>query len=245
MDDELSSSSSDDSEIDDDEIDDEDDPSHFLIAGPNHTGVGESFKDEEDDTRDQGLDTYATDGEKLSRKPKSMKREKSVEADLGESYRRENSSMSTTVQSKSGTSSGMAATDDPDPPVDVKKKATRKHTAVIGRVAKTVKNSTVVTGKHVIKHSKTIGKGTVIAGRAVGKGTVAAGRAIPVSSVVSQVRVPNKAPTKHEPGGRLHRRSSNHMKVMRKAMKNIEGNFTSLSSGQLLPPGEFEQEMSL
>ena len=66
------------------------------------------------------------------------------------------------------------------------------HTAV-GRVAKTVKSSTVITGKHVIKHSKslTIGtvKGTVSAGKA-------AGRVIPVSSVVYGY----KEPRKHEPG---------------------------------------------
>jgi hypothetical protein len=66
------------------------------------------------------------------------------------------------------------------------------HTAV-GRVAKTVKSSTVSTGKHVIKGSKkiTIGtvKGTVSAGRA-------AGRVIPVSSVVYGY----KQPRKHEPG---------------------------------------------
>jgi hypothetical protein len=69
----------------------------------------------------------------------------------------------------------------------------RKRTSAVGRVAKTVKSSTVSTGKHVIKGSKkiTIGtvKGTVSAGRA-------AGRVIPVSSVVYGY----KQPRKHEPG---------------------------------------------
>ena len=60
-----------------------------------------------------------------------------------------------------------------------KKKSRAKHAAVI--VAKTVKSSTVITGKHVIKHSKNLGKGTVSAGREL-------------SSVVY-----NKQPRKHEP----------------------------------------------
>jgi len=59
---------------------------------------------------------------------------------------------------------------------DPKKKRT-KHSAVLTRVAKTVKSSTVITGKSVLKQGKKVGKGTVYAGKA-------AGRVIPVSSVV-------------------------------------------------------------
>lgn len=76
--------------------------------------------------------------------------------------------------------------------LSVRKKNRSVHTAV-GLVAKTVKSSTVITGKHVLKHSMNITKGTV-------KGTVSAGRAagrvIPVSSVVYGY----KQPRKHEPG---------------------------------------------
>mmetsp|Transcript_11262 Transcript_11262/g.20625 ORF Transcript_11262/g.20625 Transcript_11262/m.20625 type:complete len:623 (+) Transcript_11262:1240-3108(+) len=119
-----------------------------------------------------------------------------------------------------------------------KKKSRAKHAAVIGRVAKTVKASTVITGKHVIKHSKNIGKGTVSAGRA-------AGRVIPVSSVVYNY----KPPRKHEPGGRVNRRRSDkgQIKMIGKAIKNIEGrgNFsTSFLSGQLLPPDQSCRKVS-
>ncbi len=76
--------------------------------------------------------------------------------------------------------------------LSTRKKNRNVHTAV-GLVAKTVKSSTVITGKHVLKHSMSITKGTV-------KGTVSAGRAagrvIPVSSVVYGY----KQPRKHEPG---------------------------------------------
>ena len=76
--------------------------------------------------------------------------------------------------------------------LSARKKNRSVHTAV-GLVAKTVKSSTVITGKHVLKHSMNITKGTV-------KGTVSAGRAagrvIPVSSVVYGY----KQPRKHEPG---------------------------------------------
>merc|ERR1712194_237004 len=98
---------------------------------------------------------------------------------------------------------GNNQSDFPDLPIptsnnnEAKKRSKAKHAAVIGRVAKTVKASTVITGKHVIKHSKNLGRGTVSAGRA-------AGRVIPVSSVVYNY----KAPRKHEPGGRVNRRRS-------------------------------------
>ena len=49
-----------------------------------------------------------------------------------------------------------------------KKKSKTKHTAVLNRVAKTVKSSTVITGKQVIKQSKNLGKVTVSTGRAAG-----------------------------------------------------------------------------
>ena len=106
--------------------------------------------------------------------------------------------------------------------IESKKKKT-KHAAVLGRVAKTIKASTV------IKHGKKVGKGTVNAGKAVGKGTViagkAAGRVIPVSSVVYSY----KPPTKHEPGTsitRPNRSQKNHkisLRTVNKALKNIKG----------------------
>ena len=97
--------------------------------------------------------------------------------------------------------------------IEAKKKSRIKHAAVLGRVAKTVKSSTVITGKHMMKHSKKVGKGTVKAGKA-------AGRVIPVSSVV----YPYKPPDKHEPGGRvrphLSRKNTNkeHIKAVDRAM---------------------------
>lgn len=90
----------------------------------------------------------------------------------------------------------------------------KKKGRLIGRVAKTVTASTVVTGKTVIK---TLGKGTV-------KSTVSASRAVtmPMSSVVY-----NKTPKRHEPRGRgIGRRKRSHksqMKSLGKTLKTIQG----------------------
>ncbi|KAL7498709.1 hypothetical protein ACHAWT_008068 [Skeletonema menzelii] len=105
----------------------------------------------------------------------------------------------------------------------------KRGTAVIVKVAKTLKSSSVVTGKHVIKHSKNIGKGTVNAGRA-------AGRNFPSSVVHS------KPPKKHEPKGRVARKKSDyHAKALVKAMKRFDGPSTS---GQLLAPDQMCRKVS-
>lgn len=136
------------------------------------------------------------DGDKPTRKGKGnakrlstkMKREKSFES-VKELFSRQE----TQDELKRGESSVSAPEQiDLDRAVgtgETKKKG-RKHAALIGRVAKTVTKSTVITGKHVAKHSKNIGKGTVYATVYAGR---AAGRALPVSY---------KPPRKHEPGER-------------------------------------------
>jgi len=271
-----SSSSSDDSDSDE-ELDEE--PSHFLIAGPNHSDVNETPMSEQNDLaakvfpddQDQGAeimltsptqhellpnsdaeqDNNAVDGtEKPNSKGKGiiskkrlgtkMKRERSIESDNAEEYSRRETSMSTggsrpstsrmNSETSAAPSSDLCGQDDLVAANESKKKS--KRTAVM-RVAKTVKASTVVTGKHVIKHSKNLGKGTVSAGRA-------AGRVIPVSSVVYN---PSKPPRKHEPGGRVHRKRSDRgqMKMIGRAIKNIEGQgniSTPFLAGQLLPPDQ-------
>jgi hypothetical protein len=47
-------------------------------------------------------------------------------------------------------------------------KKKKKNAKVLNRVAKTVKSSTVITGKQVIKQSKKVGKATVNTGLAAG-----------------------------------------------------------------------------
>lgn len=99
---------------------------------------------------------------------------------------------------------------------DPKKKRT-KHSAVLTRVAKTVKSSTVITGKSVLKQGKKVGKGTVYAGKA-------AGRVIPVSSVVYSY----KPPTKHEPASikrppRSHRGHKSSIRTVNKTLKSMKG----------------------
>ena len=119
---------------------------------------------------------------------------------------------------------------EPYPTFDTtKRKRGNKHAAVLGKVAKTLKSSTVVTGKHVIKHSKYIGKGTVNAGRA-------AGRKLPTSVVHS------KPPKKHEPKGRVNRKKSDyHAKALVKAMKGFDG---PAGSGQVLTPDQMCRKVS-
>eukprot|EP00804_Cyclotella_cryptica_P002729 CCRYP_009644-RB/>CCRYP_009644-RB protein AED:0.18 eAED:0.18 QI:322/1/1/1/0.75/0.8/5/1125/1593 len=98
----------------------------------------------------------------------------------------------------------------------------KSKTKVLNRVAKTVKSSTVITGKQVLKQSKKVGKATVNTGRA-------AGRVIPNSY---------KPPKKHEPGGVFSSKKSvkNHsMKLIGRAIKSMERQCGSeIHSGQLL-----------
>ncbi len=106
-----------------------------------------------------------------------------------------------------------------------KRKRGNKHAAVLGKVAKTLKSSTVVTGKHVIKHSRYIGN----AGRAAG---------IKLPSAV----VHPKPPKKHEPKGRVNRKKSDsHAKALIKAMKRFDG---PSGAGQLLTPDQMCRKAS-
>jgi len=119
---------------------------------------------------------------------------------------------------------------------DPKKKRT-KHSAVLTRVAKTVKSSTVITGKSVLKQGKKVGKGTVYAGKA-------AGRVIPVSSVVYSY----KPPTKHEPASikrppRSHRGHKSSIRTVNKALKSMKGQLTS-TAASMLPPEESCRKIS-
>ena len=230
------SSSSDDFDSEED-LEDEDEPSHFLIAGPNHSALsGEATTSIPDDHKEQDAVIQMTPSADLaideencaidesdmpnrrrkSGSPAKHLPAKNMRCDDKEDTSRREGSMST-ISSKIEASSTVQRPSSPiemslhinaqsdvlDPTAsnnnEAKKKSRTKHAAMIGRVAKTVKASTVITGKHVIKSSKYLGKGTVSAGIAAGKGTVSAGRAagrvIPVSAVVY-----NKPPRKHEPG---------------------------------------------
>ena len=195
--DSSSSSSSDDSSDSEEEIEDDDDDdeqSHFLIAGPNHDididpftsnqGDAKVFIDEEEtqatDTEQDALATshvleeneaeHRTKHQYLSNQLKTQEKS-DCESAAEESFIRVNSGQDLDQKINS----------------ESKKKSRIKHAAVIGRVAKTVKSSTVITGKHVIKTSKNIGIGTV---KGTMSATRAAGRVIPVY----------KTPRKHEPG---------------------------------------------
>ncbi len=161
-------SSSDDSDSDED-LDDGDrydnNNRHFFIAGPNHVSA------------DHVLDTEAhiSDGES-----------KSVGEHHGNAGSSKNScdaESSVDFSRRDGDTKRQTGQDhfDHQGTTETRKKNRVMHKAVIGRVAKTVKASTVITGKHVIKQSKNAGR--------------AAGRVIPVSSVVY-----SKPPRKHEPG---------------------------------------------
>lgn len=244
------SSSSDDSDSDE-ELDD-DEPSHFLIAGPNHA-VNETFASDQGDfakvfpgeheheseaqaTASTQQDMYTNSAaeqenttidndEEPTRKEKSgnsarntkTQRDKSGDSENADDLTRRESIMSTSesrrgsfVDVNSQTAVAHVGLSNTSPPfgqvqgdldrqssIELKKKSRGK--AAIGRVAKTVKSSTVVTGKHVIKHSKNIGKVSQNIGKGTVKGTVSAGRAagrvIPASVVYNY-----KPPRKHEPG---------------------------------------------
>ncbi|KAL7550235.1 hypothetical protein ACHAWF_013474 [Thalassiosira exigua] len=257
-----SSSSSEDSDSDE-EIDDE--PSSFLIAGPNHSGEVETLLSDpgdgdagrDGDSTQNGIppafaETNVPGGEKTvcsgkaTKRPSKTKRDSSTDSEKVEDIFRHESTISTFDSKQRSSyelgnshpdSAGPFDTDlfGPDQPLstDAKKKSKAKHAAVIGRVAKTVKSSTVVTGKHVIKHSKNLGKGTV-------KGTVSAGRA--AGRVIPASVVYNRRPNKHEPGGRVSRSKRSdkgQMKMVGRAIKTVEGSFsTALLSGQLLAPDQ-------
>jgi len=167
-----------------------------------------------------------------------MKREQSCDSDDAEELSRRDSSMSASYKKRytRGSSQDLSRVS-----MESKKKSRVKHAAVIGRVAKTVKSSTVVTGKHVIKHSKNIGKGTV-------KGTVSAGRA--AGRVIPASVQYYKPPRRHEPGGVVHRKRQDEdkrqIKILRKLVDSEgQGNFsTSLLSGQLLAPDQSCRKLS-
>ena len=181
-------SSSDESDSEDDDNDD-----HIIIAGPNHSG---RILDNEYSFECEDENVSNTKNRLLARRPSTsdlanadgvtMKRNESAEDML------QISDVQTPTTGPTG----------------------KKRGRILGRVAKTVKASTVVTGKTVIK---TLGKGTV-------KSTVSAGRAVtmPMSSVVY-----NKRPKRHEPRGRgIGRRKRSHkaqMKSLGKTLKTIQG----------------------
>ena len=202
--DSFTSSSSDDTDSDEQQ---DDNPSSFLIAGPN-SDLNETFMSDDYESKvfpdaNQLSPTHmqkdrstAGEGESNIVKRPSLaksKSDKSTESANQELSRSDNSrrpgiQVNSQLGAVSPTDTDLLSPqpnpfDHNDLPVSTgaKKKSRAKHAAVIGRVAKTVKSSTVITGKHVIKHSKNLGKGTVSAGREL-------------SSVVY-----NKQPRKHEP----------------------------------------------
>jgi len=192
------------------ESDDESQSSNFLIAGPNHFDV--TFLSESDDANAKA----------------SQAAEQGVELTPG-AQMSEDASPDNFASFQSSTPGNQSDTYLSGTSISKRKKGI-KHAVVLGKVAKTLKSSTVVTGKHVIKHSKNIGKGTVNAGRA-------AGRKLPVSSVVH-----SKPPKKHEPTGRVNRKKSeSHVKALVKAMKRFDG---PSSSGQLLTPDKYVRKVS-
>ena len=189
------------------ETDDESQSSNFLIAGPNHFDV--TILKESEDTNER-----------------SDQIQQEVELTPGSQTEGVDQTSESLVPFE-GLTPGICS-----PPFDSsapKRKRGNKHAAVLGKVAKTLKSSTVVTGKHVIKHSKYIGKGTVNAGRA-------AGRKLPSSVVHS------KPPKKHEPKGRVNRKKTDYQaKALVKAMKRFDA---PSGSGQLLAPDQMCRKVS-
>ena len=179
------------SSSDESDSEEEDNDDHIIIAGPNHGGniLDDEYSSECEDenirsTKNRGPTDSVT-----------MKRNASL-GDVREA----------------STEDMLHITDFLETPATGP--ANKKKGRIIGRVAKTVTASTVVTGKTVIKN---LGKGTV-------KSTVSAGRAVtmPMSSVVY-----NKRPKRHEPRGRgIGRRKRSHksqMKSLGKTLKTIQG----------------------
>ncbi len=135
---------------------------NFFLAGPNHVSDGHVFVTE----------THISDDESKSF---------GEQGNAGSSKNSCDAESSADFSHRDGDTKRQTGQDfDQQGTTETRKKNRVMHSAVIGRVAKTVKASTVITGKHVIKQSKNAGR--------------AAGRVIPVSSVVY------KPPRKHEPG---------------------------------------------
>ena len=207
LDDESDTSSS------ESESDDESQSSNFLIAGPNHYDS-----------------TYLSESENTNAKVSQVEQQVQVTPGAQERDDPSPDSLASFDVLTPGNLTDTYPTFDTLGTSVSKRKRGNKHSAVLGKVAKTLKYSTVVTGKHVIKHSKNIGKGTVNAGRA-------AGRKLPVSSVVH-----SKPPRKHEPKGRVNRKKSDyHVKALVKATKRFDG---PSSSGQLLTPDHMCRKVS-
>jgi len=206
LDDDSDSSSS------ESESDDESQSSNFLIAGPNHFDA-----------------TFLSESDNANAKVSQVEPQVELTTDAQMSEDPSPDSFAFELLTLGNQSETYPTFDSLGTSVS-KRKRGNKHAAVLGKVAKTLKSSTVVTGKHVIKHSKNIGKGTVNAGRA-------AGRKLPVSSVVH-----SKPPKKHEPTGRVNRKKSEtHAKALVKAMKRFDG---PSSSGQLLSPDHMCRKVS-
>ena len=210
-----------------------------MIAGPSHDQiVMASDKEEAYPVEEEGgaeRYSYIDDSEKsivrstsgrvsanVRRSSSKLRREESADSESPETLAISNDSKSELVEQQVC------------PQFEMKKKS--KHAAVIGRVASTVKNSTVITGKHVKNIGTLSVKGTVSATRA-------AGRVIPVSSAALY-----KQPRKHEPGGRgrVHRKSSDRrqIKMIGRALKKSGNSLSSIHSGQLLASDKVCRQIS-
>lgn len=234
LDDDSDTSSSDESDSDD-----ESESSNFLIAGPNHIQceldtafVSESdnatyakvFSDEQHGGMTPGVDVARNDPS-----PDSLASYEVLSSTV------DNQPESLPTLDTSGYQADAFSSFEAAPDLsnsNSKRRRGNKHAAVLGKVAKTLKSSTVVTGKHVIKHSKSIGKGTVNAG-------IKAGSKISVS-------VHSKPPSRHEPKSRVSRKKSNDyrdysMKALAKETKHFDG---PSSSGQLLSPDQMRRKVS-
>lgn len=234
LDDDSDTSSSDESDSDD-----ESESSNFLIAGPNHNQceldtafVSESdnatyakvFSDEQQGGMTPGVDVARNDPS-----PDSLASYEVLSSTV------DNQPESLPTLDTSGYQADAFSSFEAAPDLsnsNSKRRRGNKHAAVLGKVAKTLKSSTVVTGKHVIKHSKSIGKGTVNAG-------IKAGSKISVS-------VHSKPSSRHEPKSRVSRKKFNDyrdysMKALAKETKHFDG---PSSSGQLLSPDQMRRKVS-
>lgn len=234
LDDDSDTSSSDESDSDD-----ESESSNFLIAGPNHIQceldtafVSESdnatyakvFSDEQHGGMTPGVDVARNDPS-----PDSLASYEVLSSTV------DNQPESLPTLDTSGYQADAFSSFEAAPDLsnsNSKRRRGNKHAAVLGKVAKTLKSSTVVTGKHVIKHSKSIGKGTVNAG-------IKAGSKISVS-------VHSKPSSRHEPKSRVSRKKFNDyrdysMKALAKETKHFDG---PSSSGQLLSPDQMRRKVS-
>lgn len=232
LDDDSDTSSSDESDSDD-----ESESSNFLIAGPNHSELDTAFVSESDNAtytkvfsdEQQGEMTPGVDVARNDPSPDSLASYEVLSSTVGNQPELL-PALDTPGYQADAFSSFEAAADLSNS--NSKRRRGKKHAAVLGKVAKTLKSSTVVTGKHVIKHSKNIGKGTVNAG-------IRAGSKISVS-------VHSKPPSRHEPKVRVSRKKSNDyrdysMKALAKETKHFDG---PSSSGQLLSPDQMRRKVS-